>query len=103
MSIKSMATLLALLPVGALFLASAVLFSKQKTFGSLLQLIGATCLMVVVVTHICEAFCLFPWMHWGDARSVGHYLDLTSAFLGISLFPAGYLVSALGFDPLGSA
>jgi hypothetical protein len=31
----------------------------------LMQLFGAACLLVVVLTHVCEAFGLFPSMRWG--------------------------------------
>jgi len=51
--------------------------------------------MVVVLTHVSEAFHLFPWMHWGLEQSVGHYLDFWSAVLGLTLFPVGYLFHAL--------
>jgi len=46
----------------------------------------------VVLTHVCEALRLFRWMHWGAEHSAGHYLDLSSAVLGLTLFPAGYLI-----------
>ena len=51
--------------------------------------------MVVVVTHVCEALHLLPSMYWGQPQSVGHYLDLSSAVLGLTLFPIGYLLHAL--------
>ena len=51
--------------------------------------------MVVVLTHICEALDLFPWMHWGLAGSLGHYLDLSGAVLGLTFFPIGYLFHVL--------
>jgi hypothetical protein len=60
-----------------------------------LQILGAGCLVVVVLTHICEALHLFPWMDWGLEDSVGHYVDLSSAVLGLTLFPVGYLLHAL--------
>jgi hypothetical protein len=41
-----------------------------------------------------EALDFLPWMHWGSEQSAGHYLDLVSAVLGITLFPAGYLFHA---------
>jgi hypothetical protein len=63
--------------------------------ATLLQLVGAGCLTVVVLTHICEAFDLVPWMQWGLPNSVGHYLDLASAVLGLVLFPIGYLWRAI--------
>jgi hypothetical protein len=85
----------ALVPVGLLLTGAVILFSKRKTSGSLLQVAGAGCLLVVVLTHVCEATHLFLTMHWGEERSVGHYLDLATATLGLALFPAGYLLDAL--------
>ena len=90
--LKAMA---AFVPVCMLFSGSAVLFFRGKTVCSLLQLLGAGCLMMVVLTHVCEALHLFPSMHWGLEHSVGHYLDFWSAVLGLTLFPAGYLFDAL--------
>jgi hypothetical protein len=87
--------LIAFVPACMLFLGSVVLFFRQKTFFCLLQLLGAGCLVVVVVTHFCQALGLFPCMRWGLKDSVGHYLDFWSATLGLILFPAGYLFHAL--------
>jgi hypothetical protein len=87
--------LLALLPACLLLLGSAITFFRSKTVPLFLQLVGATALVVVVLTHVCEALHLFPGMHWGMERSVGHYLDLASAVLGLALFPTGYLFQAL--------
>src|SRR5713226_526294 len=87
--------LAAVLPACVLLAGSAVLFFRGKTVSSLLQLLGAGCLVVVVLTHVSEALRLFPWMHWGLKDSVGHYLDLWSAVLGVTLFPLGYLFHAL--------
>jgi hypothetical protein len=78
-----------------LFSGSLILFFREKTAWSLLQLFGAGCLLVVPLTHIFEALHLFPWMHWGLRHSVGHYIDFWSAVLGLTLFPAGYLLHAL--------
>ena len=87
--------LIALVPASMLFSGSVVLFFRVKTVCSLLQLLGAGCLVVVVLAHICEALRLFPWMHWGLEHSPGHYLDFGSAVLGVTLFPVGYLFHAL--------
>jgi hypothetical protein len=38
---------------------------------------------MMVLVHIAEAFHLFPGMNWGRNNSVGHYLDLFSAILGL--------------------
>ena len=62
---------------------------------ALLQLLGASCLVMVVLAHVFEALLVFPWMHWGLERSAGHYLDFGSAVLGFTLFPIGYLLDAL--------
>jgi hypothetical protein len=70
---------------------SVILFSRRRSTPTLLQLLGAGCLVVVSLSHICEAFGLFPWMGWGLPYSVGHYLDLVSASLGLTLFSVGYL------------
>jgi len=90
-----MKALVALVPTLVLFSGSAVLLSRTRTMAALLQLLGAACLVAVVLTHLCEAFDLFPWMGWGLPNSVGHYLDLGSAVLGFTLFPIGYLWHAL--------
>ena len=90
--------LVALVPVGMLFLGSAILVSRQKGLGSVLQLVGAGSLVIVVLTHIFEALHLLPWMQWGAEHSAGHYLDLGSAVLGGILFPIGYLGSSLFRD-----
>ena len=44
-----------------LFSGSTVLFFRGKSWYALLQLIGAASLMIVVLTHVCEALHLFPW------------------------------------------
>jgi len=91
--------LVALAPACILLSGSVVLFFKGKTVCSFLQLLGAGCLVVVVLTHVSEALYIFPWMHWGVEHSAGHYLDLWSALLGLTLFPVGYLIHALSLKP----
>jgi hypothetical protein len=95
MNVTILKALVALVPTCMLFSGSVVLFFRGKTVWSLLQLLGAGCLVVVALTHVSEALHLFPWMHWGLEDSFGHYLDLSSAVLGLTLFPVGYLVHAL--------
>jgi len=87
--------LAALVPKGILFSGSVVLFFRRQGLYSFLQLFGAGCLVVVVLTHVTEALHLFPWMHLGLEHSIGHYLDFLSAVLGLTLFPLGYLLHAL--------
>jgi hypothetical protein len=95
MNLTLLKALVALVPVSLLLAGSAVLFFREKTLRSFLQLFGAGCLVVVVFTHVSEALRLFPGMHWGLQNSAGHYLDFCSAILGLTLFPIGYLLHAL--------
>jgi hypothetical protein len=95
MNAASLKAIIALIPASVLFSGSIVLFLKGKTACSFLQLFGAGCLVVVVLTHVFEALHLFPWMHWGLQGSAGHYLDFWSAVLGLTLFSIGYLLHAL--------
>ena len=99
MNIALLKALVALLPLCLLFSGSVVLFRKGKAVGSFLQLLGTGCLVLVVLTHLCEALHLFPGMHWGLEHSAGHYLDLWSAVLGLTLFPIGYLLYAVTRQP----
>lgn len=86
--------LVGLVPVAGLLAWSVSVFSKRKSLGSSLQLLGAACLVIVVLTHISEGLRLFPSMGWGEAHSIGHYLNLLSAVLGIALLPLGYVFHA---------
>jgi hypothetical protein len=95
MNLTLVKALLALVPISVLSLGSGILFRKERNLGSFLQMVGAGCLVIVVLSHFCEALHLFPWMHWGDEHSAGHYLDLGSVVLGLTLFPVGYLSHAL--------
>jgi hypothetical protein len=99
MNVTLFKALVALLPACVLFSGSVVMFFRGKTVSSFLQLLGAGCLVLVVLIHVSEALDLFPWMHWGLEHSVGHYLDFWSAVLGLTLFPVGYLFHALNLKP----
>ena len=85
--------LLALVPACMLFAGSVVFFFTRKTVGSFLQVIGAGCLVGVVLIHIFEALRLFAWMHWGLEHSVGHYIDFWSAVLGSHVISRRIFVS----------
>jgi hypothetical protein len=84
---------LALVPTLALLAVSLIRFTRTKSTGSLLQLLGAAFLVVVVLAHICEGLGLLPWMRWGRPHSIGHYVDLASAVLGVALVPLGYVLA----------
>jgi hypothetical protein len=95
MNVTLLIALVALVPACMLFFGSAVLSSRKKTIPSFLQVFGAGCLLVVVLTHVSEALNLFPWMRWGLEHSAGHYFDLYSALPGLGFFPIGYFIHAL--------
>ena len=65
------------------------------TIGQYLLLFGSACLIIVVLTHVAEAFHILPSMGWGLPNSAGHFLDLVSAALGCTLLLLGFFVSAL--------
>jgi succinate dehydrogenase/fumarate reductase cytochrome b subunit len=87
--------LIALVPAGMLLAGALILFRKARTASSVLQIVGAGCLALVVLAHICEGLRLLSWMHWGLEHSTGHYLDLSSAVVGLTLFPVGYFWTSL--------
>jgi hypothetical protein len=95
MNVKLLLALVLLIPACLLAFWAASRFCSSRTLPLFAQLFGAGCLVVVVLTHVCEALHLLPWMQWGDEHSVGHYLDLTSAVLRVTLFPLGYLFEVL--------
>jgi uncharacterized protein (DUF983 family) len=95
MNVNLFRSLIASVPMCFLLCGAAVWFFRKKTLPSFLQLLGAGCLLIVVLAHVSEALHLLPWMHWGLETSFGHYLDLSSAVLGLTLFPIGYLLQAL--------
>ena len=85
-----------LLPVSLVLAASAIAYARGRKTAAALQMVGAACLMIVVLTHVLEAFNLLPSMHfWGEPRSWGHYLDLASAVMGLALLSLGYLLRAV--------
>jgi hypothetical protein len=84
-----------LVPASMLFSGAAVVFFGARALCSFLQLLGAACLVVVVLTHVCEALHGFSRMHWAEEHSVGHYLDFSSVLLELTPFPTGYLLCAI--------
>lgn len=92
----------ALVPTCMLLFGAAIMSSREKSLTLVLQLLGAGALVAVALAHVCEALNIFPWMHWGLEHSAGHYLDASSAVLGLALFPTGYLFRALRKRPRGN-
>lgn len=94
--------IIALVPAGLLVGYSVAVFTKRRSLPASLQLAGSVCLVIVVLTHVCEALGLFPFMRFGQPDSAGHYLDLASALLGATLLPAAVLLRVTRID-LGRA
>ena len=87
--------LITLVPTCALFTGTVVIWLRTRSISSMLQFLGATSLLVVVLIHVFEGLRIFPWMGWGLKNSIGHYLDMVCAILGLTLFPVGYLIHAV--------
>jgi predicted Na+-dependent transporter len=81
------------LPVALLLGSSIVRVAWARTLSAWLQLLGAGCLLVVVLTHVAEALHSLPSMGWGEPHSLGHYTDLASALLGITLLLAAFVTA----------
>ena len=92
MNITLVKALIVLIPAVLLAARSAFIVRRGQAVVGLLQLCGAMSLMVVALTHIAEAVHLFPVMRWGEAHSAGHYLDLSSALLAMTLLAVGCLL-----------
>jgi hypothetical protein len=80
------------LVICAASVASSIAFAQERNAPSFIQLLGAGCLIMVVLAHIAERFDFYPSMGWGLPESAGHYVDLVSAVAGLITLPAGYLL-----------
>jgi len=92
-------SILALAPTSVLLAGSVRVAANRRTPAAVLQFVGASCLVVVALAHLCEALQVLPWMRWGSEHSAGHYLDLASAILGLTLFPVGYALQGFAARP----
>jgi hypothetical protein len=61
--------LVALVPVGILFIGSVLLLHRERTLGSFLQLLGAGCLVIVVLTHSAKHSICFLGCSGGRSRA----------------------------------
>jgi hypothetical protein len=71
---------------------SVALFRTRRGFVSTLLAIGLGCFAVMALTHVFEAFSIFPQFGWGRPGSVGHFIDLAAAMLGVTFVAASYLL-----------
>jgi hypothetical protein len=89
MNLAALKSIVALAVTSALFAGLAIPYRRRGTGGSAAQLLGVACFVVVALTHAFEAFAILPALGWGQPRSIGHYIDLGAAILGITLVFAG--------------
>ncbi|TMA07234.1 MAG: hypothetical protein E6J89_16800 [Deltaproteobacteria bacterium] len=91
MNLAVLKGVLALLATSALLAGSAILYKRHGTVGSALRLLGVAWFVVVAVAHVFEALVILPALGWGQSRSIGHYIDLGAAVVGVTLVSAGLL------------
>jgi hypothetical protein len=91
MNVTILKGFLALAVTCALLAGSAILYRRRGTPSFALLLLGTVCFVIVALTHVFEALAVLPAAGWGQPRSVGHYIDLVAAILGITLVFTGLL------------
>jgi O-antigen ligase len=69
--------------------ASLFQYTRRRSAATRLVLLACACFVLVATTHVFEALDLLPEAGWGQPRSVGHYIDLIAAWLGVTLVLAG--------------
>jgi hypothetical protein len=95
MNVTLLKALLVLMPTLVLLAGAILVFLRERDTPCLLQLLGVASFALVVLADICEGLNIFPAMRWGEEQSAGHYIDISSAVLALTLFPIGYLLQAL--------
>jgi len=83
---------LALASTSVLLPVSVARLWRGRSLASALQAFGIGCFAIVAATHVFEEFSVLPALGWGRADSVGHFIDLTAALLGVALVAASILM-----------
>jgi hypothetical protein len=84
--------LLALVATCVFLGVSVVLFLTRRGVGSALQALGIGCFGVMALTHVFEELSILPEFGWGQPHSVGHFIDLVAALLGVTLMTTSFLL-----------
>ncbi len=74
---------------GSLFGAAVTRYRRRRSLAMTLTLVGSACFVLVAATHVFESLHLLTSAGWGQPQSVGHYIDLTVAVLGLASLLAG--------------
>jgi hypothetical protein len=70
---------------GSLLIASLAYYRRHVSGGTAALVAAMVCFLAVAVVHVCEATRTLSAAGWGQPASVGHYIDLGLAILGIVL------------------
>ena len=93
MSTAVLKGLFALAAAGVFLIVSLVLFLTRRGLSSALQAFGLSCFGVMALTHFFAAFSILPALGWGQRHSVGHFIDLVAALLGVALMTTSFALS----------
>src|SRR3972149_828813 len=88
-------SVLAVLVAGALLFGAAVRHVRRRSPGSAAVLLATLCMLVVALTHVFEAYRVLPGPGWGRPNSVGHYIDLTAAVLGLTFIALAVVLESV--------
>jgi hypothetical protein len=83
---------LALAATSVLLAVSVARLLTGRSLASALQAFGLGCFAIMGATHGFEAFSVLPTLGWGRPDSVGHFIDLSAALLGVVLVAASFLL-----------
>jgi len=78
---------------------SASLLLTRRSLGAVLQALGLGCFGVMALTHFFEAFSILPALGWGKPHTIGHFIDLVAAVLGVTLVTASFWLGGVRGDP----
>jgi len=88
-------SLLALSIALTLCVAAGSALVRRRSGSAAFLTAAAVCFVVVALVHLFEGLRLFPAAGWGQPRSVGHYLDLVSAILGLTFLMAAFVTETV--------
>ena len=92
MSVSALKGFLALVAACVFLGVCVVLFLTRRGLSSMLQALGIGCFGVMALTHVFEEFSILPKLGWGRPHSVGHFIDLVAALLGITFASTSFLL-----------
>ena len=87
--------LLALVGTFTFLGVSVSVLMTRRGVSSVLLALGCGSFAVMALTHVFEAYSLLPRLGWGKPHTVGHFIDLITALLGITLVGASFLLRSV--------